>query len=290
MKMKSHRANSKLGKIIEIVQEATGKMTQDHIAAFSAQSAFFILLSFFPFVMLILTLTQYLPFTQGDVTKLFLSVAPTEFSSYIVMIIDDLYQKASVSVISISVIFTLWSASKGILSLTNGFNAVFRIEESRGYFILRGISTIYTFMMLLILAVMLSLFVFGNKLFHSLIEHIPAINNIVGLIANLRTVVSLVIMVLFFLLVYTALPNRKSKWKKQIPGAIFTTVAWIGLSYALSIYMNNFSNFSYMYGSLTGIILVIIWLYFSMYVVFLGAEINCFLENGYLTRIKNVLK
>lgn len=279
-----------ISSILSLFDTFFEKMKKDHVTAFSAQSAFFILLSVFPFLMLLLTFTKYLPFSQSDVTELMLKVVPTEFTTYTISIVDELYQKATKTVLSMSAIVSLWSASKGILSMMNGLNTIYRTNESRNYFVLRFIATIYTLLFMIILIVMLSVFVFGNKIFDMLIAKIPAINDILGLVISIRTGVGIVIIFLFIALVYKALPNRKVKMKTQIPGAVFTTAAWLLLSYGFSIYIDSFSNFSYMYGSLAGIMLAMLWLYFSMYVIFLGAEINYFITEGYLTRLRNVLK
>lgn len=279
-----------ISSILSLFDTFFEKMKKDHVTAFSAQSAFFILLSVFPFLMLLLTFTKYLPFSQSDVTELMLKVVPTEFTTYTISIVDELYQKATKTVLSMSAIVSLWSASKGILSMMNGLNTIYRTNESRNYFVLRFIATIYTLLFMIMLIVMLSVFVFGNKIFDMLIAKIPAINDILGLVISIRTGVGIVIIFLFIALVYKALPNRKVKMKTQIPGAVFTTAAWLLLSYGFSIYIDSFSNFSYMYGSLAGIMLAMLWLYFSMYVIFLGAEINYFITEGYLTRLRNVLK
>ena len=91
---------------------------------------------------------------------------------------------------------------------------------------------------------------------------------------DLRGLTLYLIMALVFVLIYTFFPNKKMRFYMQIPGAMFTSLAWLVFSELFSIYVNNFSTFSTLYGSLGVIILVMLWLYICMSIVFIGAVIN----------------
>lgn len=250
------------------------KIGKDSISAYSAQAAFFIMLSFFPFIIIVISLTQYMPFNANDVTQLILSLVPQELQTYINTILDDIYGRSSGAVLSLSIITVIWSASRGFLSLTNCFNKVYEIKESRNYFIIRGISAIYTLAMALLLIITLTLFVFGNKIFYLIIKYFPVLGNTVHTVKSLKNFVGVIIFFMFFVLIYIILPNRKIRIIDVMPGAVFSTVGWLALSFAFSIYIDYFTSFSYMYGSLASIVVSLLWLYFSMYIVFLGCEIN----------------
>ena len=108
----------------------------------------------------------------------------------------------------------------------------------------------------------------------------PVLAEITLYIISFRQLLSLTILTLIFAGLYTFIPDKKQKISSQLPGAIFSTVCWMGFSFAFSIYFDNFSNYSYMYGSLTAIVLLMLWLYFCICILFLGAEINYFWEKG----------
>ena len=74
------------------------------------------------------------------------------------------------------------------------------------------------------------------------------------------------------------LAKKQDPWQ-QLPGAIFAAVCWLLFSFGFSLYFSNFSNFSYMYGSLAAIVLLMFWLYFCICILFIGAEINDFLKS-----------
>lgn len=263
------------------------KMSEDHVSAFSAQAAFFMLLSVFPMLMILLNLARYMPFSQEDVIGLIANIMPREFVQYVTSIVSDLYSKSKATLLSVSVVFTLWSAAKGMQAIANGLDSVYECEEYLGYFRWRLIAIMYTIFFIALLVVTLCLFVFGNAIYHGLVGVFPHLENIAGLIIGIRSVVGVVLLFAFFLLLYTYLPDNKGmkvrkkikrKPRQQIYGAAFSAAAWILLSYVFSIYIDNFSNYSYMYGSLTTIILAMLWLYLCMYIIFIGGEINVYLK------------
>lgn len=255
------------------------RLRDDNVAAFSAQAAFFIILSSFPFLMFLLTLIQYLPIRESELMSVAVSVIPPAFNSYMLSIINEIYQKASGTIISITVITALWSASRGFLAIIRGLNSVYQIDETRNYIKLRITSTFYTLMFAIILIISLGFLVFGNSLYIWIQRKFPLLRDLALILISIRTTVSLCILVLFFILLYIFVPDRKSKLLDELPGAVLTSVGWMVFSYLYSYYIEHMGSYSYMYGSLTAIVLLMLWLYACMYMMFLGAEINVYLQS-----------
>ncbi len=253
------------------------KIRDDNVAAFSAQAAFFIFVSFFPFLMLLLGIIQYLPIDRGTMLSIFTEIFPTAINSIFVSVIVK--SNPSSTLISITAITTLWSAAKGFLAIMKGLNAVYDINETRQYFLLRAISAFYTLMFAIMLIATMILFVFGNRLYLWIEQKIPGLTATALIIISLRTIVGLTVLVIFFLIIYIVIPNKKAKIMSVLPGAMLCAGGWMGFSYAFSYYIDNFSNYSSMYGSLTAIVLFMLWMYFCMYLLFIGAEFNLLLEN-----------
>lgn len=255
------------------------RMNQDHVSAFAAQAAFFILMSFVPFLMLLLPLVTYVSITKDMVVEMILQVMPDagDFRSFLLSIIQEVYDK-STAVVPISAIFTLWSAGKGLQGLTNGVNAIYHVKETRNYVVTRIRSALYTLVFILAVIGSLILLVFGNSIQKFLTRYIPALARVTAYIIGMRTAVSLIVLALIFLMVYKFLPNRKTSFRSQVPGAVISAVAWSLFSLGFSVYLDYYDGFSNMYGSLTTIILILLWLYFCMYIVLIGAEINAYFE------------
>lgn len=267
--------------LYEIIRNFSRKIRDDFISAFSAQAAFFIIISFFPFVMFLLTLLQYIPLEETGLVDLgmFTQYMPVSIRGLLTEIIGELYEKASTTLLSVTVITALWSAARGFLAIIKGLNGVYRIKETRNYFKLRFIATIYTLAFTLMIVISLGILVFGNKIYNYIQSRLPLLSDLALVIISLRTIVGLCILVVFFLLLYFVIPNRKTRIYKELPGAIVSAAGWMLFSYAYSFYIDNMGNFSYMYGSLAAIVLCMLWVYFCMYIMFIGAEINVVLQN-----------
>lgn len=261
-------------KKIKYLMEINQKMKRDHITAFASQGAFFLILSFFPFVMFLLTLTRILPLEQADLTQYIITLFPQRLSGYIVNLVDELYSKSSPTVLSFSVVAAIWSSGRGIMAISNGLNKVYEVKESRNYIFNRIICSVYTLIFALGLVVSLLLLVFGNKIYHMIEKKAEFLLPAVDFMISFRNVFGLILFTLIFLLIYYAIPNRKTKIRDELPGAFLAAVSWIVISFGFGIYVDKISDFSYMYGSLAGIVIAMLWLYFCMIMVFVGAEFN----------------
>lgn len=249
------------------------RLDEKHVSAYAAKTAYFIMLSFIPFLMLLFTMIQFTALSKADVMTLFVKIFPDAIDAMVISIIDEIYGK-SITMISISAIVALWSAGKGITAIIQGLNSVFDVEETRNYIMLRIYGAFYTILMILGILVLLILVVFGNKIQGIILENVPVLHNITDVILRSRYLISLPLLVLIFAIIYHFMPNRKSRFKQQLPGAVFTAVSWSVFSFFFSLYIDYFSNMTNMYGSLTTLIVVMLWLYMCMYIMLMGAVIN----------------
>ncbi|QNM06097.1 YihY/virulence factor BrkB family protein [Qiania dongpingensis] len=264
-----------LGKLIDY-------MLDDRVSVYAAQVSFFVIISAIPLVMLLIPLIQFLiPLSQDTVTKAILAVLPSseETQRFVTSLLNDVYTNSASTIISVSAITTLWAASKGIYSLQQGLNSIAYTKETRNIVIQRLLSIVYTLGFIFVLIFTLGVLLFGNKLQLLLESWIPSLAYFSSVIILFRTGLSITLFMLFFVLIYTILPNKKLSFWKQIPGAAFTTFGWLIFSYVYSLYIDHVANFSYIYGSLTAIILLMLWLYICMNIVLLGAELNKMLED-----------
>lgn len=266
------------------------KIRDDHIAAYSAQAAFFIIISFFPFIMLLLSIVKYFPIEESATLKLFTQAFPAAVNSMIVSIITEIYDNVpSGTVISVTALTALWSAAKGFWAVMKGLNSVYEINETRPYLVTRAMSLLYTLIFAIMLITTMILFVFGNRLYFWIEQKFPVIADTALIIISLRTIVGLITLLIFFLIIYIVIPNRKFKIMSQFPGAMVCAGGWMAFSYAFSYYIDNFSNYVFMYGSLTAVVLFMLWMYFCMYLLFLGAEFNLLLENkSFVHKVKKL--
>ena len=264
-------------KIWDYIMSFVGKIMDDHVGAYAAQSAYFVVLSAIPFLLLLLTLARYLPFSQLDITDGIVNAVPVSLKSIVRLIITEVYTK-SFSVVPVSAAIALWSAGKGFMALSNGLNVIYGVKETRNYLYMRIRSTIYTMLFIVAIVLTLILMVFGRNIRDLLVTYWPFIRDITDFILRFSTVITMFVLAVFFLLFYVFLPNRLMKVKDQIPGALLTSVAWSAFSFGFSLYFEHFKGFANMYGSLTTILMIMLWLYICMYLFLIGAEVNVQLE------------
>lgn len=263
-------------KIFKLAKEFADDITRNHISAYSAQTSYFIIMSVFPFVLILLSLIRFTPLTEENLLKMISEVLPDVFYPIISGIVEELYERAT-AFISISVIIAIWSSAKCILAITNGFNLIYEVKETRNYFMLRFRSACYTVAFVIAIVASLILMVFGERLEQFFEQYLPIIAKVFHQILDWKLVIIMIVQILIFSLMYKFLPNRKGKFKNQLPGAIFTSVGWNVFSYLFSIYV-GIGRLSNAYGSLTTLIVIMLWLYFCIYIIFIGAQINSFFE------------
>ena len=255
------------------------KYTKDEITVYAAQASFFIVLAFFPFTMLLLTLIQFIPsVNKSDLLIILINLFPEMLHSLVIGIVDDLYLKSPGTMLSVTALTALWSAARGMMGIERGLNRVYGFTEKRNYIVRRLVCAGYTLLFIIVCVISLALLVFGNSLQNLFIRFFPVVGNIVRHIISFRTLLSMALFLFAFVLLYTIVPEKKQDPWQQLPGAIFAAIGWLLFSYGFSFYFTNFSHYSYMYGSLTAVVVLMLWLYICICILLIGAELNYYLE------------
>ena len=246
---------------------------------YAAQTSFFIIVSFFPFLMLLLSLLNYTSIRESQLLTLITNIAPLKLQPLIISFLSEIYSSSSSTLLSITAISALWAAGKGFVSIIQGLNDIYDTgAETRNYFILRFHAIGYTLMLIFMIILTLIIMVFGNRLLYFLNIWWPFMATFISFILKFRVFLSALILTIFFVTIYKIVPNRKTKFSKEIPGALFSGLGWIIFSYIFSIYVDMSAGFAITYGSLTTLVFIMLWLYFCIMILFLGAEINSFIN------------
>ena len=253
------------------------KFRNDYVSEYAAECAYFTILSFIPFIIFFLTIIQYTNIDKETIIFSISEITPRSMQDMILGIIEEVYSK-SVGTMSIAAIIALWSAGKGFYSLSKGLRKIYKIKDDKGNFIKRIEGTIYTLIFIIAIIFFLIIMVFGNRINEIITQKFKSFAVITSYILKIRIFIFLFAMFILFLMIYSFVPKHKYKIKSQIFGAIFASVAWYVISWIFSIYIDLFDGFSNTYGSLSSIILVMMWVYVCMYVVLIGAEINILIE------------
>ncbi len=260
-----------------IIRDFSRTLKDNNTTSFAAAAAFFMFLSIIPIVILTGSILQYtsispeMIFTVGD------SLLPHDIVAFIAEMAGE-FSDRSVAAISVSALITLWLAGKGVQSLIYGLDAVHGFTEKRNFVTIRLRGSIYTFIFILLLIFSFTILVMGGSVQDMLIKQVPDLNIAVNFFLNFRFIFVWAFLVFVFQSVYTFLPGVKLKYREQFVGALFAAVCWSLLSWGYSLYIERFDGFAF-YGSLTTVVMALVWLYLSMYVLFIGAAINVYTKS-----------
>ena len=255
------------------------QMSRQNISAFSANAAFFIFLSLIPMLIMICTIIPFTPLTEENLLKVIIDITPNAFEPLLTGLVSQVYDK-SAGILSVAALVTVWSAGKGVLALMRGLNAVNGVVEERNYFLIRAIASFYTVIIMLMLIITLIISVFGNIIVGVLVRQIPHIELFFEGMMHLRFLVVWAVLTLLLTFVYAYLPSKNRKIRYQIPGAAFSAIVWSGFSWLFSVYVDFYDGVT-AYGTLSVIILIMLWLYFGIYIVMVGAYLNRYFFPAY---------
>jgi membrane protein len=284
----NYRAGStrkKLFEIFEMIYSFTRKIKYDHVSSFAGHAALFLLMSLFPMAMFFISMFNYFPIDSEELAGYVFKIMPEGLKPLVDQVFEEAYAESTTVLKSFTMLIMLFCASKGVYAIIIGMNAVYGIRETRGAVLLYIIAIIYVIIFFVAIGLTMGLIVLGNNIFSWLLNFVPRLETFYGLFRYGKYILMPFVLIVFFMLVYMNVPNRKSKIRYEIPGAVFSTIVWLVYSWAFSFYISNFANYSATYGSLATIVIFILWLYWTMNIVFVGAEINVvlrkFAEYGY---------
>lgn len=240
----------------------------------AANTSFFLILSVFPALVLILGILSYTTLDVHNLLGLLEGFLPEALLPEAEFLIINTYENTNKAVVGISAVTALWSSSRGIYGLLTGLNTIYQVPENRGYLRVRLISVFYTFGFLLVLLLTLVLHVFGTGLVKFLSESSAPILRFLTSVVDLRFFLLVFLQTALFTAMFMVLPNRKNSLGDSLPGAFLSSIGWLVFSHLFSLYVEHFPAYGHIYGSVYVVALTMLWLYFCISIVFYGGVLN----------------
>ena len=248
------------------------------IPVYAANACYFLAISIFPALLLLLASLRYTPLSATDLLRLLEGILPGALMGAAESLIVSTYYNSSAGLLSISALAALWSASRGIHGLLTGLNRIYGVHEDRTWLYTRLISVGYTFVFLLLVIVTLVFPVFGE----SLADRLWVGHFLVELI-DWRSTWLVTTQILIFDLIYMVLPNRRNRFLWSLPGAVLAALGWQLFSRVFSIYVEHMlSRYSNIYGSVYTVALGLLWVYCCMCILLFGGLLNRLLTPKHL--------
>lgn len=245
----------------------------------AANAGFFIVLSIFPALVLVLSLLRYTGLQVASLLEVLASVLPAALMPTVTELVMNTYENSTGALVGLSALTAIWSASKGIYGLMTGLNRVYGVAEDRGWLYTRCISVLYTFVFLAVLLLTLIIHVFGSTILALLpISRSPFVRILTGIV-DFRFLLLLTVQTAVFMLLFAFLPNGRNRLRDTLPGALVTSLGWLVISGAFSVYVERFASLKSIYGSVYTLALAMLWLYFCLLLIFYSAGLNQYLED-----------
>lgn len=261
--------------IYDAVNDFSGGLGRRRITTYSAACAYFLFMSLVPMLMVLISIVQYTPLTQSVILTTISDYVPDQLYTILETIVGSIYSGGSAA-LTVSIVLTVWSASKSMKALMRGVDSVYDADRHEDFFVFSLRACLYMVVFIFILLLSLLAMVYGGeiiKLLYGILPHGGAVDWIFDAAKYLRFVVVLVVLAFVFSLTYWHMPARKLSYRAQWPGAMFCAVAWGGFSFIFSFYVSVSNNFG-AYGLIGTVIVAMVWVYYCFYFLLLGGYIN----------------
>lgn len=257
---------------MEKLKKLAEYIAQQKVPLYAANASYFLVLSVFPVLVVLLALMRYTGLQLETFTDLLEGVVPSALMPMVNRLVRSAYVNSSGTVLSVSALAALWSSSRGMYSFVTGLNSIYAVKEDRGYIRTRLLCVGYTFAFLIVLILTLVLHVFGNDLLQML--DVLLLPTFLMNLLDLRLFVLLILQTALFTAMFTVLPNERNRVAGSIPGALLAAIGWQLFTNAYSIYSQKFTAYASIYGSVYVVALGMLWLYFCICIVFYGGVLN----------------
>ena len=259
---------------LEYIRLGIQWLNRMRIPQLAANTGYFIVLSVFPALLLVLSALSYTGLTVENLLEMLEGVLPQALMGTARQLILSVYKNASGAVAGVSALTAIWSSSRGVYGLLTGLNAIYGVSEDRGYLYTRFISVLYTFALEAVILLTLVLHVFGNSLLKFIRSlNLPAMTVLTDIL-DLRFVFLLLVQSLLFTLMFMILPNRRNRFWESLPGGLLASIGWLLFSNLYSVYVTHFPSYANIYGSVYAIAISMLWLYCCLEIIFFGGALN----------------
>jgi len=266
--------NLKLRYRLNLLVHLITKTKKDDVFALASQLAYYLVLSFFPFMLFLMTLVGFSKLSSNDILEGLSVMLPKSILELTQSTIREVFDIQYSGLLGISILLMIWTSSSAFKAVIKSVNKAYNFKENRSFIKLSVISMIGILALASIIILALAMLVFGNVI-GTYLKNTQSLYKIIIILWNIfRYIFIFIVMMFIFIFIYIFAPAKKLTWKEVIPGAIFSTLGWVLVSFGFSFYIDNFSNYSRLYGSLGAVFILMTWLFIISIIFILGVEIN----------------
>lgn len=268
------------------IKKLIKRYSAHNVAANSAQVAYYWIMAFFPFLIVVISLLTFANLSIDMLLDDIALIVPATLMPFIETTIYKFILYRSTTLLSVGVLISLWSGGTAVNALLRGIHLAYNSKFIRPYWLSKIVSIIYTILLAMLLILMMVALVFGNHIGNYMINIFNLNKGIIMPIWNvLRLVMPFFALIIILYIVYRVVPRKHLKVKNVWLGTIAASLGWYVFSLIFSIYVDNYSKYNQLYGSIGGVFILLIWLYASCMVLLVGAEINAVYQEMKLEKV-----
>ena len=257
-------------------------LTKDDILERAKAITYNFTLAIFPGIIFLFTLIPYIPIPNlQDTIMSFFEDLDLIMIEQVRDTVEDIISIQRGDLLSFGVIFSVYLATNGMLSLITNFNFFYKTKHTRGFFKNYLVAFALTLLMIVIMTVAMGLLIGGQLVLNFLLD-IGILNQdfLYILIITLRFLILFFIFQLMISIIYYLGPSVEERWHFMNTGSVVATLLCIGSSYLFSYYLTNFASYNKFYGSIGAVIAFMIWLYLLSVILLLGFVINVTIDRA----------
>ncbi len=269
---------SKSLKVVNFIRVLIKKTLENELMLMSNALTYKLLIAIFPFIIFLMTLLGFSNLSLEGYIIEASKTLPEPIENILIVFVKEVVHTKSVSLLSTSFLVTIYSASTGFNSIIQGLNRAYGQEDTRNFILKRGTSVMLVFIFAILVNCSLLFFIFSDYIGKLIIKYTPLEFIPYFLDSIFLYIFIALVLLVMVLVIYKISISRKVTLKGILPGAIISVFSWLILSKGFNIYINNFSKYSKIYGSIGSIFVLVIWLNMISLVLLLGGQINAILE------------
>jgi membrane protein len=255
----------------------------DSVADAAAALGYYFVFSLFPFLFFLATLTAFIPYIRQSVDTVLErahAILPAQASALIETHLRDMVHRPRPRLLTLGLLATIYSASRGVDALRKTLNLAYDVKESRPWWKTELVAFGMTIGGAVLVLVAIAAVTAGGSAGFWLARHVGIAHEYVIVWSWLRWPVTALLMMLCAALAYYVLPDVKQTFKFITPGSVIGTLAWLLSTWGFSVYAGNFGSYNVTYGSIGGVIVLLTWFYISGFLFLMGGEMNAIIEHA----------
>lgn len=269
----------------ELIHRTWAQFWADRILDQSAKLSFYFILSLFPMMICLFTLLGFIlqsgPMLLDMLHNYLTAVVPDSATILIDKTLHEIIHGSGAFTVSMAIVFTWWSACRGMVAIIDGLNIAYSAHESRHWWKKYMVASVLTVVFLLLISGVMVTLINTGKLSQFIIARLGFKTLITHLSNILSWLILLISVLLGFNIIYIFAPNIKHRrWRYMMPGTVVGVVLWLAVSFGFKLYLSFFNNFTVTYGSIGAVIILLMWFYLSGIAILVGGEVNSVIESA----------